>query len=140
MIKNWIQKKEIKQAVKKLDSVTEIMPAPDVLNLFHKLTDAYSESQNTKRDLAKIQAQKEVMILEIEKKYDLYHHVFDRIFTERGVAITKSFEIIDQGLSSGDKDLISMGLQSLSKIVSSSPFANFQQLSNMLEGNQIIEI
>lgn len=140
MIKNWIQKKEFKQAVKKLDSVTDIMPAPDVLNLFHKLTDAYGESQNTKKELAKIQAQKEVVIIEIEKKYELYHHVFDRIFAERGVAITKSFEIIDQGLSSGDKDLISMGLQSLSKIVSSSPFANFQQLSNMLEGNQIIEI
>lgn len=137
---NKIPKKQVKLIKSKLDEMAEFIPRPEVLNFFEKLIDAYSELQVTTRDLAKIQAQKEVVILEIEKKYEIYHKVFDSIFAERNAAITKSFEIIDKGLSSGDKELIGVGLQSLSKVVTSSPFANVQQLSSMLEGNRIIEI
>lgn len=131
---------ENEQLLEKLGEVKDIIPATDVLRFFGKLTDAYSEYQITTRELAKIQAQKEILLTEIHMKYDLYHTVFNRIFDERQTAINKSFEIIDRGLESGDRELISMGLQSLSKVVSSSPFANLQQLSGMLERNQTIEI
>lgn len=94
----------------------------------------------TEREVAKIQAQKEVLITEIEKKYDLYHEIFAQIFEERKAAIVKSFEIIDKGLNEGNKELVSSGMQGLSKIVSTSPFANLEQLSRMIEGNKVIEI
>ncbi|NGM85607.1 hypothetical protein G5B47_24720 [Paenibacillus sp. 7124] len=140
MISKWLKKKESKELLTKLETVKELMPTADITDFFSKLMDTYSESQITKRELAQIHAQKEILILEIQNKYDLYHSVFDKVFAERRVAIDKNFEIIDKGLASGDKDLISMGLQNLSKVVSSSPFGNIQQLSNMLEGNKIIEI
>lgn len=130
----------VQKAAKDLEKVSALIPAPEVLKFFIILTEAYKESQTTKLDLAKLEAQKEIALLEIKNKYELYHKVFDYIFDERKIAINKSFDIIDRGLSSGDKDMISIGMQSLSKIVSSSPFANFQQLSNALEGNTIIEI
>ncbi|MED3835919.1 hypothetical protein [Peribacillus frigoritolerans] len=132
--------KQVGQALKKLEQVSDIIPTTDVLNFFNKLTDAYTEAKVTKREIAKIQAQKEVLLTEIEKRYELYHKVFDHIFDEREVAIAKSFEIIDKGLNEGDKDLISYGMQGLCKVVSSSPFANIEQLSKMIEGNKIIEI
>ncbi|MET1180555.1 hypothetical protein ABG775_21700 [Peribacillus simplex] len=132
--------KQVGQALKKLELVSDIIPTTDVLNFFNKLTDAYTEAKVTKREIAKIQAQKEVLLTEIEKRYELYHKVFDHIFDERKVAIAKSFEIIDKGLNEGDKDLISKGMHGLSKVVSSSPFANIEQLSKMIEGNRIIEI
>jgi hypothetical protein len=132
--------KSTDQALKKLDQVSDVIPSTDILNFFNKLTDAYREAKATERELAKIQAQKEVLLTEMEKRYELYHKVFDRIFDERKVAIAKSFEIIDLGLQQGDKDLISIGMQGLSKVVSSSPFANIEQLSNMIEGNRVIEI
>jgi len=140
MLKKFLKNKQLQKASTKLGEVADIIPAPDVLKFFNVLTEAYKENQITSFELAKLEAQKEVALLEIKNKYDLYHKVFDAIFDERKMATQKSFDIIDQGLASGDKELISMGMQGLSKIVSSSPFANFQQLSNMLENKTIIEI
>lgn len=140
LIKAKKSSKETGQALKKLNEVSDIVPSTDVLDFFGKLTDAYKEAKVTEREIAKIQAQKEVLLTEIERRYDLYHQVFDRIFEERKVAIAKSFEIIDKGLQDGDKEMISIGMQGLSKVVSSSPFANLDQLSRMIEGNRVIEI
>jgi hypothetical protein len=140
MLQKYMKNKQVKTAAKKLGEVSDLIPAPDVLKFFNVLTEAYKEGQATKLELAKLEAQKEIAMLEIKNKYELYHKVFDAIFDERRAAIGKSFDIIDRGLATGDKELISMGMKSLSTIVSSSPFANFQQLSNMLEGNTIIEI
>jgi len=134
------KKRQLKTAKKKLDQVSDVIPKAEVLEFFRVLTDAYREGMATKAELAKIEAQKELAIHEINRKYDAYHKVFEYIFEERRAAIHKSFDIIDRGLASGDKELISVGMRSLSTIVSSSPFANFQQLSNMLESNTIIEI
>jgi hypothetical protein len=85
-----------------------VIPSTDVLNFFNKLTDAYKETKVTERELAKIQAQKEILLTEMENRYELYNKVFDRIFDERKVAIAKSFEVIDQGLQQGDKELVSI--------------------------------
>ncbi|MDF2565687.1 MAG: hypothetical protein K0Q53_2082, partial [Massilibacillus sp.] len=52
----------------------------------------------------------------------------------------KSFEIIDKGMAENDRELIGQGLHSLSKIVSSSPFADLHKLSGALENNENIEI
>ncbi len=133
-------KNNIKFALEKLSQVKEVIPTPDALNFFNKLIDAYREDIITKRDIAKIDAHKEVLIYVITEKYNLYHSVFDRIFDERKQGIDKSFEIIDKGIKEKDKDLISMGLGALSKIVSSSPFANIQELSRLLESGESIEI
>lgn len=141
MLKEIFQKKDPKyQLVEKINQVTDIIPAADIFSFFNQLTEAYNQSQSTKVELARIEAMKESVLLEIQNKYDLYHKVFDQIFDERRTAINKSFDLIDKGLDSGDKELVSIGMQGLSKIVSSSPFANMEQLSNMLNGNKIIEI
>jgi hypothetical protein len=66
------------------------MPAPDVLKFFSVLTEAYKENQTTQLELAKLQAQKEIALLEIKNKYELYHKVFDNIFDERKLAIWKA--------------------------------------------------
>lgn len=133
-------KKKTKDALKKIEKVKEVIPAADALDFFEKLTDAYTENQVTEREIAIVEAQKEILLQDMEKKYDLYYEIFDRVFDERKSAINKSFDIIDKGLDEGDNDLISMGLKSLSKVVSSSPFGDIQKLSSMLEGNKTIEI
>lgn len=125
-----------------LDKLQNIqgLPIPDILNFFGKLADAYKEAQLTTREMAKIEAQKEIILTEIRNKYDLYHTIFQRAFDERQLAVDKSFEIIDRGLANGDRELISLGMQGLSRIVSSSPFANLRDLSLSLENNKTIEI
>lgn len=126
--------------IDKLKDFEDVIPTTDVLHFFGQLTDAYREAKITERELATLAARKEILLTEIERKYDLYQDIFTRIFEERAAAISKSFEVIDQGLKNGDRDLINMGLHSLSKVVSTSPFADVQQLSHLLEGNRTLEI
>jgi hypothetical protein len=124
----------------KFDVASKVIPSADVFQFFTQLTEAYKENQITQRDLAKIQATKEVLLTEITLKYELYRSVFDKIFTERDTAIKKFFSVIDLGIENNDRELISAGLQSLSKVVSSSPFTDLSQLSKALGSNNIIEI
>lgn len=129
-----------KRALEQVDKVANIMPKAEVLDFFSKLTDAYKEHQITKREIAHIEAQKEIILTQMQKKYDAFYYVFNNIFEERRESIHKMFEIIDRGMKENDRELIGMGLQNLSKIVSSSPFASLNQLSGMLEDGQVIEI
>ena len=126
--------------LKKLENVAAIIPAADVLQFFKLLTESYKEYQITEREISKIEAQKEILLTEINRKYDLYFTVFNKIFEERKSVIDKSFDIINEGLAKDDKQLISMGLHSLSQVVSSSPFADINRLSAILENSQTIMI
>lgn len=130
----------MKDTLAKLNGVSKIMPAADAMSFFNSLLEAYREEQNLRRDLAKIEAMKDVVLTEITKRYELYHRVFDRIFDERKDAINRHFDIIDRGIAANDKELIIEGLRGLSTIVSSSPFANLQELSKLLESGRKVEI
>ena len=129
-----------KHALRKLNGIGKYMPVGDALNFFNGLLEAYREEQSLRRDLAKIQATRDVVLTEITNRYELYHRVFDQVFDERKSAIDRHFEVIDRGIAANDKDLIIHGLQGLSTIVSSSPFANLQELSRLLESGGKIEI
>ncbi|OBR62844.1 hypothetical protein A7K91_15765 [Paenibacillus oryzae] len=131
---------QLQKSAQKLGEAAKIIPAPNVLEFFKVLADAYKENQHAQLELAKLEAQKEIVLSEIKNKYELYYKVFDAIFDERKTAIHKSFEIIDRGLASNNKEMIGMGLQGLSKIVSSSPFSNIHELTGLMEGRKIIEI
>lgn len=120
--------------------VTDFIPSPDALDFFNKLQGAYETYKETEIEIKKIEAQRDILITEITERYNFYHTTFDRIFEERSVAINKSFEIIDEGLKKDDKDLINIGMQGLSKVVSSSPFGDVDKLSEMIRDNEKIEI
>lgn len=125
---------------KRFDEVIQYIPSKDILSTITILSEAYKEDQITQREIAKLDVKKELLIKEMDKKYDLYYKVFGTIFSERKDGIDKSFEIIDKGLKENDKELISQGLGALSQIVSSSPFSNLSELSKLLESGGTIEI
>jgi len=116
------------------------MPTADALAFMNQLQGAYVTYRQTEVQLKTVEAQREVLITEIQQRYDLYHKVFDNIFDERKMAINKSFEIIDEGLKNNDRELVNIGMQGLSKVVSSSPFANVEQLTNLIESGHKIQI
>lgn len=137
---NIKNKNESNNALVKLEQVSEIIPVANALDFFDKLQSSYQTYRITETEIRKIEAQRDVLITEITQRYELYHKVFDNIFEERKMAISKSFEVIDQGLKNNDRELVNIGMQGLSKVVSSSPFANVEQLAKMIQGNKIIEI
>ncbi|MCL2832155.1 MAG: hypothetical protein FWD78_03205 [Treponema sp.] len=107
--------------------------AEDLKKLFEMLADSHKESEITKREIKKYESMKEVMIQEITGKYRLYEFFFSKVFSERGEAIKKDFEIIDRGMKDNNRDLINTGVRGLSKVVSASPFADIEKLKKLIE-------
>ena len=139
-LKKTAKKINVKDAMGKLDSVSKYIPTAELVTTFNNLLDVYKQDNIIKKEITSIEAKKELLIKDMTLKYELYHKVFDKVFDERGLAIEKSFDIIDKGLADNDKEMISMGLKSLSTVVASSPFGNLSELSGLLEGPGIIEI
>lgn len=127
-------------AVQKLNKVANVLPTADVLSFVDNLQNAYTTYRQTEVQIRTIEAQRDVLITEIQNRYELYHKVFDNIFEERRVTIDKAFEIIDEGLKNNDRELVNIGMQGLSKVVASSPFANVEQLTNLIESGHKIQI
>jgi len=120
--------KEISKALKNASRI----PPEEIPRLFEMLLDCKRESEMTKREIKKYESMKEVMIQEITGKYSFYEFFFSKIFSERNEAIKKDFQIIDEGMRRNSRELISTGVDGLSRIVASSPFADIEKLRRML--------
>lgn len=128
--------KNINEIAKKLPDV----PAPDITSALKMFMDYKKEAEITKREIKRLDNAKEVLLTEIENKYDLYHRIFAEIFLERRRAIDKFFEIIDKGIKENDRELISVGLSNLSNVVASSPFSNIGELTKLIESGATIDL
>ena len=128
--------KNINEIVKKLPDV----PAPDITSAFKMFMDYKKEAEVTKREIKRLDNAKEVLLAEIEKRYDIYYRIFATVFSERRQAIDKFFEIIDKGIKENDRELISVGLSNLSNVVASSPFSNIGELTKLIESGATIDL
>ena len=122
---------------KALDIVTN---TTDPTSFFKNLIEVYKEGKKTDLEIEQLHLKKELLLMEMEKRHELYNKIFTEIFVERRMAIQKYFEIIDKGLAENNRELISMGLSHLSQVVTTSPFSDINALSKKLENNEIIEI
>lgn len=121
----------------RINKVAEVIPNLDAFAFFNNLTEAFRETQEVRRDIAKIEAMRDTIVTEITRRYNLYENVFDHIFDERKDVMRVYFDIIDRGVAQNDKGLIVQGLHGLSTFVASSPFANLKELSQLLESGKI---
>jgi hypothetical protein len=108
------------------------IPAEEIPKLFEMLVECKKEMEMTKREIKKYESMKEVMIQEITNKYNFYEFFFSKIFAERQEAIRKDFQVIDEGMRSNSRELISAGLDGLSQVVAASPFTDMEKLRQML--------
>ena len=114
------------------DNTSSLKPE-EIKKLFEMLAKSQKETEITKREIKKYESIKDVMIQEITGKYKLYEYIFSRVFSERTEAIKKDFEIIDRGMKENNRDLINTGVSGLSKVVASSPLADFEKLNRLIE-------
>ena len=128
-----------KDLQKALAKVPNMDPA-DVTTTFKMFLEFRKEEEITKREIKRLDTAKEVLLVDIEKRYDTIHTLFTMVFDERKQSIDKFFQIIDQGIREKDKEMISMGLSSLSTVVASSPFSNIAELGKLIESGQKIEL
>lgn len=107
----------------------------DVLNLFNDLAKQYMdlertrEIERTKRaeiekdrqeTLAKIQAQKELFLLYMDKSFD-----------ERANNFNKFFEVIDSAMQDGNMEKLALGLNSVMQLAKESPFKPLMDLNTL---------
>jgi hypothetical protein len=130
-------KANLSKAIPKGMSIAE---ATNILGSLTEIKKHQADIKKSEAEIKMLQVKEKLLVEEMSKKYELYHKVFNTIFKERSESINKSFDIIDKGLETDDKDLISMGLTSLSTVVASSPFANLNELGNLLESGNSIEL
>lgn len=131
----------VEVVAKKLPKNMPIKVTPvDAVSAISDLLSAYKENEITKREIAAINAKKEIMITDIKERYKFYRFVFENVFDERRQHMDKCFEIIDKGISDNNENLVSMGLENLSKVVSSSPIAEAMALKNYIERGNKIEL
>ena len=110
------------------------LQSEEIMRLFELFLESQKETEITKREVKKYESSKEVMIQEITGKYKFYEFFFNKIFSERGEAIKKDFEIIDKGMKDNNRELISLGISGLSHVVATSPFNDIEKLKRMIEG------
>lgn len=103
-----------------------------VQNCLAEVVSAFRENNVVKRDIAEIDAKKEVLLKDVEERYSFYRYVFENVFSERRMAIDKYFEIIDKGIAEDNENLVLAGLQNLSKVVSSSPIGDALALQTQI--------
>ena len=120
-----------------LPSTVGIEEAKEVFSLAMNF---FRECENTKRETARYDSIVTIMTTEINRKYDLWEKVFTEVFKERRAGILKTFEIIDKGMETNDKQMINMGLMGLSNIVASSSFADIDKVINAINTGQQISI
>lgn len=88
----------------------------------------FTEVQKTKRKdieaqrdayVEKIRAQKEIMIVYLEKSFD-----------ERKSNFTKLFEVVDHAIATNNMQQLSMGLESINNLAASSPFKDLASIES----------
>ena len=123
-----------------INAASKYLPNADVLSFFNNLVEAFREDRQTQREIADIDARRQVLIAEISSRYNFYQGVFDKVFAERKDAVDRQFDFVERGIQANNRELIVHGLQGISAIVSSSPFANIQELAKLMESGRQIEI
>lgn len=126
--------------VAKLGEVQKLVPTQDALAFMKAIMEARRDEAQSRVEMHKVMAAREVALTQIKLKHELYRQVFDRIFDERRDAIAKHFEIIDRGIASNIQELILGALKGLGQIVAASPFSDLNVLASALEGGAKIEI
>lgn len=127
-------------AIERVSSLGKLVPREDVTAALVLVTQAANEAARSFVEVTRIQAQRDLKMVEIREKHDVYRRVFDQLFSERRDAIAKHFEVIDTGIAANNPELVLGGLRGLGQIVAASPFTDLQLLAQVLDGREKLEI
>lgn len=117
--------------MEKTSTVFSRIPASSGGGAFEVLEAYKRETEHTRRDRIRAENLKEVVITEITRKYDLYEKLFAAVFAERGAAVRQFVKVIDRGMKEKDNELVLAGMDTLSGLAASSPFAAAGELKEL---------
>lgn len=130
-------KDQLSKFVNKLPN--NVNPA-DALAAIKQIMELKAVIAKSDKEIKELEVIEKISLHEIDRKYDFYHEIFSKIFSERKEAIDKFFHVIDEGIKKSDKDLIASGLNNLANVVSSSPFSNLSELNSLIQSGKTIDL
>lgn len=117
------------------------------LNTLNNLYDRYVELEKTreehKTERARIQADKEKALAQIEAIKNVLMTHLNRSFDERAMVFKKNFEAIDAAIANNNMEALAITVQSVNTLAAQSPFkalVDLAQVKRSLLSNDEIEI
>ncbi|WP_316849068.1 hypothetical protein [Pedobacter agri] len=86
----------------------------------------FTEVQKTKR--TEIEAQRDVYVERVRAQKDLMILYLEKSFDERKTNFEKLFQVVDHAITNNNMQQLSMGLESINNLASSSPFKDLSSL------------
>lgn len=117
------------------------------LNTLNNLYDKYVELEKTREEhqteRARIQADKEKALAQIEAMKSVLMTHLNRSFDERAMVFKKNFEAIDAAIANNNMEALAITVQSVNTLAAQSPFkalVDLAQVKRSLQSNDEIEI
>lgn len=88
----------------------------------------FEEAQITKR--VGIAAERDIALANIRAQQELLQNYLDRSFDERADNFNKLFTVVDAALETGNMQALGMGLESVVKLATSSPFKDLRSIED----------
>jgi len=120
--------------IKSIATPAEALTMIDDLVKMTGEVEKFREAQKTKRTA--IEAEKDVALARLQAQKELLLEYLDKTFDERKLNFQKYFDVIDDALVKGNTKQLAMGLNSINELAQSSPFkdlANIDQVGKALE-------
>lgn len=86
----------------------------------------FEEAQITKR--VHIAAERDIALARIKAQQELLQDYLDRSFDERAGNFKKLFTVVDDALATGNMNALALGLESVVKLATSSPFKDLRSI------------
>lgn len=93
----------------------------------------YKECSELEAKTEQIRLMTQVQLANIAARYQSCHEFLAYTFGERDKALEKHYDLLDQAMSNGDKDLVVEALRGISGIVTKSPLEDFEKFAKIFE-------
>ncbi|MBQ3382558.1 MAG: hypothetical protein IJG54_04415 [Bacteroidales bacterium] len=97
------------------------------------LLSLYAQCKEVEAKTEQLKIWSNVKIAEITAKYKSCQDFLEKTFGERDKALSKHYELLDNAIASGDRELIIHSLHGISNIVTSSPLDDFEEFVKLYE-------
>lgn len=101
--------------------------------IMHNLENIYVTRQRTKQ----IKAITELELAKTVATYKVLHEFLTSTFSERHEALQKHYDILDDAIRKGDKEIILASLNGIGNIVTTSPLSELQRLAQIFDDTSV---
>ena len=103
------------------------------LGFLNEFASLYSEIQKEMTERARIEAEKQVRLAEIEAKRQLFLEYLDKAFTERAENFRRLFDTVDAAIANRDTEQLAMALNSITELAKTTPFKDLVDVQRTKE-------